>query len=258
MGSSFAQWGMSPQRAFALLDASLKALDSLLADFAIESARERMTFLEQEIGRRERAIKRSDAAIEAFLRQYGLIDVEQQARATLAIVTELSARLSLLDVERKLLEQSLKPASLEIEQATAEWEKLRAQLIALREGAKDDSAIFPPLKDLPGIGTRYLELVNERRMEEFVLAYLRVQHEDALVSANSTVSTLRIIDPPAIPERRTWPRRTQIVLVSTVAVFFWVSLAVLVDERRRRVGARARDGGSRREDGPAKSTGEGA
>jgi uncharacterized protein involved in exopolysaccharide biosynthesis len=56
---------------------------------------------------------------------------------------------------------------------------------------------------------------------------------DAQILANSHVSTLRILDPPVIPEKRVWPKRKQIVLISTGAAFFWSGFFLLVRERIR-------------------------
>ena len=105
---------------------------------------------------------------------------------------------------------------------------------------------FPPFKKLPEISTHYMQFMSERRMQEFMLAYLRLRLADAEITANTRMSVLKVLDPPSAPDRRSWPKRKQIVLVSTAATFFWASFAMVLFERRRASGGPAKrdaDGG---------------
>ena len=85
----------SRERALAVTEAYIAELDSILIDLVIESSRDRIAFLTGEIARRERAIEITDSLLQAHLRQYGLYDMQQQMRAMLDIVSDLSSRLSI-------------------------------------------------------------------------------------------------------------------------------------------------------------------
>jgi uncharacterized protein involved in exopolysaccharide biosynthesis len=222
----------SPERACAMASAYISILDSLLIELPMQNSRESIEILTQEIARTEEAIVRSDSLIERYLARNNVYDIEEQVRAMLDIVTNLSARLSVLDVEKRLLLMNEKVGNKELDRTELEWNMLREQLLALRETGAEPS-LLPPLKKLPEITAGYLHLVTERRVHEFVLQYLRMKLADAQILSNSRVSTLRILDPPVIPEKRSWPKRKQIVLVSTAAAFFWSGLILLVRERVR-------------------------
>jgi capsule polysaccharide export protein KpsE/RkpR len=220
-------------RALAITREYVAQLDSILIDLTIESSRDQIAFLDGEIARREEAIDSTDSILQDYLGRYGLYEMQQQVRAMLDIVSDMSSRLSVLDVEKKLLELTMKPGSPELDKVEFEYRKLREQLLLLREKGAEPS-LFPPLKQLPEISSRYLQIMTERKMQEFVLAYLRLKLADARVSADSRVSVLTVLDPPAVPERRSWPRRKQIVMVSTAAAFFWGCYAMVVRESLRR------------------------
>ena len=83
------------------------------------------------------------------------------------------------------------------------------------------------------MASEYVRLFTDRKMQEFAVMFLRLQLEDARLSANRRSSVLKVIDPPFVPERRIWPKRKQIVMVSTLAAFFWVLFVLLVVERIR-------------------------
>jgi capsule polysaccharide export protein KpsE/RkpR len=166
------------------------------------------------------------------LEHYSVYDVEEQVRVMLDIVSNLSARLSILDVERRLLLMTQYAGNEELNNVELQWNKLREQILTLRETGAEPN-LLPPLSKLPEISAGYVHLVSERKVHEFVLQYLRLKLADAQILANSHVSTLRVLDPPVIPEKRAWPKRKQIVLISTLAAFFWSGFYLLVRERVR-------------------------
>jgi uncharacterized protein involved in exopolysaccharide biosynthesis len=220
----------SPERAYALANAYLSILDSLLIELPMQSSRESIAILTQEITRSEKAIASSDSLIALYLKHYSVYDIEAQVRAMLDIVSNLSARLSILDVEKRLLLMTQNVGNAELDRVEFRWNSLREQLLTMRESGAEPN-LLPPLSKLSEITAGYLHLVSERKVHEFVLQYLRLKLADAQILANSHVSTLRILDPPVIPEKRSWPRRKQIVLISTGAAFFWSGFFLLVRER---------------------------
>jgi len=222
----------SAERALAITREYMRFLDSLLVDSAVKGAEDRIGFLADEIKAREDQIAASDSVLMEFLQIHGLYDMQQQVRVTLDVVSDLSSRLSIIDVEKRLLEMTMKPGSPDLDRTELEWNKLREQLLLLREKGAEPR-VFPPLKKLPEISAQYAHIMSQRKTAEFVLAYLRIRLEDAKVSAKSRVSVLRILDPPTLPGKRSWPKRKQIVLVSTAAAFFWGAFFLMVRERWR-------------------------
>jgi capsule polysaccharide export protein KpsE/RkpR len=220
----------SPKRALAITRDYMQFLDSLLVDSAVKSAQDRIAFLADEIKEREAQIAASDSLLRDFLETNGLYDMQQQVRVTLDVVSDLSSRLSIIDVEKRLLEMTMRPGSPDLDRAQLEWNKLREQLLLLRETGAEPR-VFPPLKRLPEITAQYAHMMSQRKSTEFVLGYLRIRLEDAQVSAKSRVSVLRLLDPPTLPEKRSWPKRKQIVLASTAAAFFWAAFVLMVRER---------------------------
>lgn len=222
----------SAERAYSITEAYLALLDSALHDLGVRNARESVKYLEREIEHAEQEIAVSDSVLCDYLRKHGMYDVDEQLKAMLNVVTSLSERLSFVDLEKRMLESSINPGMPDYERINLEWKKLREQLLVLREHGAEPS-LFPSFKELPAITAGYVHLVSKRKIQEFVLGYLRVRLAEARVASQSDTGTLRIIDPPRIPEKRAWPKRKQIVLFSTAAAFFWILLLLLLRERIR-------------------------
>lgn len=221
----------SPERAKAIAEAYIHYVDSLLVEFTIENAGGRRDFLDREVTRRERRIAAADSVLGAFLTEHGIFEIEEQARAAIEVAARLEARMNAVRLEKELLEMTLLPGSPELVRAERMLGKMAEQIAAVREGRGSD--LFPSLRDVPDITSEYLRLYGELKIQEFALAYVRLKLEDEAILANRDVSVIRVIDPPVAPQQRAWPKRKQIVMFSTFAVFFWACFGLIVKERWR-------------------------
>jgi capsule polysaccharide export protein KpsE/RkpR len=224
----------SPELAKRMVEGYLANLDSILVHMTIETSESRLEFLEEEIIRRKSRLAESDSVMKEFQTEHGVYEIEEQARSVLGMAAMLSTRFSMLDVEKSLLEMTMKPGTPELERVRLEWELVRDQLLGIKEGTPDEQQLFPPLDEFPELSYRYASLMIDKRVQEFVLAYLQLQHMDAMITANQRLSSIKIIDPPYFPERRVWPRRKQIVIVSTLAALAWICLILVVREQWRK------------------------
>jgi len=221
----------SPERARVLAEAYLHSVDSLLVEFTTENAVSRTRFLEAEVVRRERRIATADSALMIFLDNHGIFEIEQQARAAIRVATQLEARKQALRLEKDLLAMTLLPGSPQLERLERILDGLGEEITTVHEGSGSD--LFPSLREVPGLASEYLRLYQELKIQEFALAFVRLKLEDEAILTNREVSVIRVIDPPVVPEKRVWPKRKQIVMISTLAVFSWVCFALIVRDRWR-------------------------
>jgi len=224
-----------PERAFEMVSSYVEFLDSILIGLNVRYADEKVRFLKGEIERREAVVASLDSSLAEFQKEYGIFDISKQAKALVDIVSALMSRLAILDIEKKLMSMMLKPDVKEFDRINAQVEAIQDELRAIKEGSKDRRGrLIPPLNELPELSRDYIEIVSRIKVEEFVLAYLRMNLEDARMVANSRISVLKVIDPPFVPERRTWPKRKQIVLASTLASLLWACFfMLLLDEVKK-------------------------
>ncbi|HSG27319.1 MAG TPA: hypothetical protein VLA34_02475, partial [Candidatus Krumholzibacterium sp.] len=219
-----------PVRARDMVAAYIELTDRLLAEWTMENARSRRDFLENERSRREKVIAGLDAGLAGFMEENGLFGVQEQARAAYQLLAGLAARESALELQRQMYEHSMREGNLELDRLDRELAIVRDRVgkIVHEEGG---GALFPPLDSMPALSAEYLGMISERMIQEFALAFVKVKLIDADLAANRDVSVIRVIDPPYVPEIRSWPRRKQIVLVSTFAALFWICFGLFVRER---------------------------
>ena len=95
-----------------------------------------------------------------------------------------------------------------------------------------DSAI--PLKELPALGVRYLDLATELSVHDTIYAFLRSQYESARIEENARESAFQIVEAVEVPLRKSRPGRALICIVGTLAAFLASILAAFTAERFKR------------------------
>jgi capsule polysaccharide export protein KpsE/RkpR len=210
--------------------AYLEFVDSILVELNVESAEVKIDYLERDLARRELARAAADSILSDYMVSRGIFEIESQAKAAFQIISALTARVSALEVERSMMSMTRREGSMDLERLNLEIEMLKAEIErATRAGDGED--LFPSLSDMPGIAAEYLGMVAERMAQEFSLAFVRLKLEDTRISASNKVSAIRVIDPPVVPEKRSWPKRKQIVIILTMASVFWACFVILVREQ---------------------------
>ncbi len=221
-----------PVRARDMVAAYVEFMDSMMTDLSVRNMREKHLFLERESVSRKAKVAMADSAISRFMARHGLFEMQSQAFAALGVISGLGARQSMLEMEKELLEMSMTRENLRVERLDLELLKIREKMDRLITGEGLET-IFPPLKEMPGLASEYLALAGEKMIQEFALAFVQVKLADAAMVSTMRTGTIRVIDPPFVPEIRAWPKRKQIVMVFTAASFFWACFAILLREQIR-------------------------
>ncbi|MBN2183794.1 MAG: hypothetical protein JW746_00550 [Candidatus Krumholzibacteriota bacterium] len=221
-----------PVMAKDMAQAYLEYIESLLVSMSVKSAGSKRKYLENEVKRRKHRISEIDTLLQEYTDRTGIFDIQEQARAAFLVLAGIAARENMLEVEKRVWEISLKESNLEMMKIDLELEKLEEHLSMMmeEEGAK---GITPPLSKLPELATEYMSLAGEKMMQEFSLAFVMIKLEDARISESSDEGVIRIIDPPYIPEIRSWPKRKQIVIIFTLASLFWCLFFILLYEEAK-------------------------
>jgi uncharacterized protein involved in exopolysaccharide biosynthesis len=90
--------------------------------------------------------------------------------------------------------------------------------------------IYPSLRQLPLLGNTYVDLYRRAQILETVYETLSKEYELARIEEAKETPTVKLLDAPNLPEKRSFPPRTLIVVMGT---FFAVVIAgVLVLMRK--------------------------
>jgi uncharacterized protein involved in exopolysaccharide biosynthesis len=104
--------------------------------------------------------------------------------------------------------------------------------------ASSSSSAYPSMEELPTLGLTYFDLDRRVRVDEEVWETLTKQYEMARVQEAKEIPTIQVLDEPSIPNLKSGPRRTLIVLFCTLlsfvlscALIYWLDFWEKMDEQ---------------------------
>jgi LPS O-antigen subunit length determinant protein (WzzB/FepE family) len=225
----------SRERARDLAQGYLDGLNNIVARVNTSSAHREREFIEQRLNTVQAELQRAQLALSDFSSKNTTIDIREQTRATVEAGAKLEGQLiageSELDSLRQIYgNQNVRVRAAEARNATLQRELQRANGVSgqdLDEKEIDANHPYPALRQLPQLGVQWANLYRNVRVHETVFDLLSEEYETARIEEVKSIPTVSVIDFPGLPERKSGPHRTLIVLISTLLSFVGTSIYLL-------------------------------
>jgi tyrosine-protein kinase Etk/Wzc len=95
---------------------------------------------------------------------------------------------------------------------------------------KEYSDFYIPFNELPELGMQLVRLMREAKIQEKIFELVTTQHEIAKIEEAKDVDTIQVLDTAVPPDKKSSPKRSIIVILSTfLAFFFAVFLAFFLE-----------------------------
>jgi uncharacterized protein involved in exopolysaccharide biosynthesis len=112
-----------------------------------------------------------------------------------------------------------------------------APLVSERAGDSDSKStsdekgeLYPPLRQLPRLAVPYADLYRRVRVQEAVFELLTQQYEIASIDEAKDTPAVKVIDPPGVPERKSFPPRLLLTVAFALVAFVGTSAVILMRE----------------------------
>jgi len=227
-----------PQRAQQMAQAYVDELDRLNALVSTSAARRERVFLEQRLQQVKQDLAKASGQFAQYASSNTVIDVDAQTKAMVEGAASLQGQLIAAQSELDGLEQIYTDNNVRVRSLKARVDELRSQLQKMGgSGASPDPAttsssqgqsdqLYPSIRKLPILGVRWLDLYRETKIQEVVYGMLTEEYESAKIQEAKEIPTVKVLDSPSWPERKSSPHRTLIVfigmLLSLVGGTVWV------------------------------------
>jgi len=207
---------------------------------AVTEAGQRRVFYERQLSGAKDSLAKAEAALKGNLDTQGVISVETEGKAVLETVARLRAQVSAKEIELNSMRPFVTPTHPDFRRTEEELASLRQELANLQNGRRDGQAAgnadsaqglenFQHLRDL-----KYYQTLYE---------LLAKQYEIARLDEAKNPGVVQVLDPAVQPERKFKPKRSLIVIGSTLAAFVLACIWAMVSEIARRA-ARAPETGA--------------
>jgi uncharacterized protein involved in exopolysaccharide biosynthesis len=217
-----------PKRAAEIANGYVEKFRSLSQNLAITEAAQRRLFFQKELEQSKDNLASSEEALKQTEQSTGVIALDSQARALIESASSLRAQISAREVQIQGMQTYATGENSQLLQAQRELESLRAQLAKL--GGSEDSAgeLMVPKGRVPEAALEYARRLRDVKYNETVFDILARQFEVAKLDEAKEGSLIQVVDPAVIPERRSAPKRTLIVLGAIFAGFVLGIFAALL------------------------------
>ena len=231
-----------PKRAAGIAKAYVEELDRLVAELSTSSARRERIFLEGRLNAVKQNLDRASQAFSEFASKNATIDIKEEGRAMLQSTAVLQGQLIAAESELQGLKQIYADNNVRVRAALARITELRRQIANLggkNETSGSDSldqnvnSIYPSIRRLPLLGVTYADLYRQTQIEETVYESLTQEYELAKVQEAKEIPSVKVLDSPIVPQRRSFPPRLLIIFMGVmcglVSGVLWIFVRVRWD-----------------------------
>jgi len=215
------------RRAAEIANGYVNEFRSLSQHLAISEAAQRRLFLEGQVNQSKQHLADAEEAMKNTQQKTGLIELNSQARALIESASYLRAQIAAKQVQIQGMKNYATDQNAGVAQAEQELASLRAQMQSLT-GSQDTDGMIIPKGQVTEAGLEYVRKLRDIKYYEAEFALLAKQLEIARLDEAREGSTIQVVDPAFTPDKRSFPHRTLIMLVSAAAGLFLGILIVLV------------------------------
>ncbi|MGD0155669.1 MAG: Wzz/FepE/Etk N-terminal domain-containing protein [Terracidiphilus sp.] len=234
----------SRERARDLAQGYLDELNQLVTRTNTSAAHRERVFIEQRLHSVQADLEDAELRLSHFSSTNGAIDLKEQTHAMVDAGARVQAELVVEQSGLQSLRQVYGDGNVRVRESEARIASLQAQLAkmigpssppaadgmrdaSMNTSADDQNKLYPPLRQLPGLAVSYTDLYRRVQVQEAVFQLLTQQYETARIEEAKDTPAVMVIDPPALPEKKSFPPRLLLALVLTFLSFAATSFLIL-------------------------------
>jgi capsule polysaccharide export protein KpsE/RkpR len=216
-----------PTRAANMARAYIDQLNGLLNEVNTSAAHRERVFIEERLKQVKQELTDASVRLSDFSAKNTTLDPKEQGKAMVDAVVTLQGQLMATQAELKGLQQIYSENNVRVRSARARISELQRQLQDLHgrdvtystaENGTDNS-LYPTLRQLPSLGLTYAGLYREVKLHEAVFETLTEQYELSKIEEAKEIPTVKVLDPPDVPDKKSGPPRAIITILGMAISF---------------------------------------
>jgi uncharacterized protein involved in exopolysaccharide biosynthesis len=200
-------------------------LNQVVTQLNTSSAHRERVFLEDRLSQVKTDLESAEKKFSEFATKNTALDIPAQGKAMIEAAATLQGQLIVAQTELEGLKQVYADGNVRVRSTQARVDELRRQLeknLGSTLGAPDKSNVqkqasfYPSIRELPALGVGYADLFRNAKIQEVVFQTLTQQYELAKVQEAKETPSVKVLDPPDLPEKRSFPPRLLIITLGTM------------------------------------------
>jgi uncharacterized protein involved in exopolysaccharide biosynthesis len=236
-----------PVRARDLAQGYLDELNRMVTRTSTSAARQERIFIEQRLRSVQADLERAQLQLSEFSSKNSTIDIKEQTRAMVDTGARVQAELLVEQSGLQSLRQIYGDGNVRVRETEARIASLQRDLVKMtgssaplipqtadgsdsKSTPEEEGELYPPLRQLPRLAVPYADLYRRVRVQEAVFELLSQQYEIASINEAKDTPAIKVIDPPGVPERKSFPPRLLLALLFAFLSFAGASALILMRE----------------------------
>jgi uncharacterized protein involved in exopolysaccharide biosynthesis len=225
----------NPQRAAAMAQEYVDELKRLLTQVDTSSAHRERVFLEDRLVQVKDDLEAAEKNFSEFASKNTALDIQAQGKAMIEAGATLEGQLIGAETELQSLKQIYSDSNVRVRTMQARVNELQHQVEKLSgkfdsatgSKAEPNQSIYPSIRKLPLLGVGYADLYRNAKLQEAIFETLTQGYELAKVQEAKESPSVKVIDPPNFPQKKSFPPRLIIIALCTVLSCFFAGVWIL-------------------------------
>jgi tyrosine-protein kinase Etk/Wzc len=209
-----------PQRAAEMANAYVEEFKRQSAGLAVTEASQRRLFFEQQLSQAKDNLANAEEDLKKTGQKTGLMQLDSQTRATIGLLADLRGQIAAKEVEISGLRSFATGENPELQMAEQQLAGLRAQEQKMGAASEGATNALIPKGNMQETSFEYIRKLRDVKYYETIFDLLARQYEVAKVDEAKQGSVVQVVDRAIVPDRKSSPQRTLIVLGAAVFGLF--------------------------------------
>lgn len=218
-----------PQRAALLASAFVEELDKVNKSVVMSAGGRMRSFVEKRLNEQKVELAKIEEGVKGFQEKNGALKLDDQSKAIIDAMGRVKGQLMAKEVELQTLLSFATPNNPQAELLKSQVEELRGSLRELEEGKSGEpissKSIFIPTTKIPDLALQYARLLRDAKVQETLYGLLTQQYEMARIQEAKDSPTVQVLDVAKVPGKKAKPKRSLIVILSTLSATIFAVFA---------------------------------
>jgi len=218
-------------RAAAMANMYIDELNRTVSEVSTSSARQERIFLERRLREVKEDLQSAEKDFSVYASKNTAIDIKEQEKAMVEAAANLQGELIAAQSRLQELRQIYTGNNVRVRGLEARIAELQNQLNRVggkgeglgaptpqqsASSAQENDSVYPSIRKLPLLGVPWADLYRRVKVQETVFETLTQQYELARVEEAKEIPTVKVLDPPDVPEKKSGPPRSLIIATGLV------------------------------------------
>ena len=209
-----------PRRAADMANGYVEEFKKFSATLAVTEASQRRLFFGQQLQQAKDDLAKAEEDLKMTEQKTGVIQLDAQARAAIQLVADLRAQVAAKEAQITAIRSFATGENPELQIAQQELAGLQAQEEKMGAASEGGANALIPKQNMPESAIEYVRKLRDVKYYETIFDLLARQYEIAKVDEAREGSMVQVVDRAVVPDRRSSPQRTLIVIGSTILGLF--------------------------------------